>query len=118
MCIESARGNLLAEFSLGSTYPRVTLIRRDGAESDLGRETYGLKQGCEPPETTELAQLKSLVSSNEAVLLSGEGAPIPGPGGSTRVNRWETIWGEHGKPLGKSTASEEYSPTGGLASRL
>lgn len=79
MTIEAPGGNMLAEFTVGSTYPRITLVLRDtDGGIERGRRTYALKQGSEPPERITLAELRSVVDIGKAPLLSWEGDP-PAP---------------------------------------
>src|SRR5262249_15919303 len=122
MCIESPGGRLLAEFTLGMRYPRITLIRREGDEGqEFGREIYGMAKTFEPPEKIELLELKSLVESGlrsgDINLFSREETLPSGMHGSIRSRQQETVWDQHGRPLGESTATHEYSATGGLKSR-
>jgi hypothetical protein len=76
MCIESKGGRLLAEFTLGSGYPRVTLIKRttpDGEE--LGRASFA---GYEPPLAIEyvalVAAIEAGVKDGSFVRVSREGS--------------------------------------------
>jgi hypothetical protein len=120
MCIESPGGRLLADFSLGMPYSRVTLIRRAGDEGrELGRETYGMSRDNEPQERIEFAKLKALIEagvrSGKISLFSREEA-LNSDTGATRVRHHETVWDEHGRPLGETTATDEYSAKGGLIS--
>jgi hypothetical protein len=116
-CMTDASGNLIAEYTLQRTYPRLTLIKRrhnDGRE--LSRETYGLGQGTTIPSRTSHVDLTKFVrtgvDSGRVKLLSGSGEPKEDEDGNLVIESWEYIHGADEGPLGKMRKTEVFAKDG------